>query len=499
MTRKRSASALFVVLALLLVAGSAVLVQQTLFGKKTIVAQFVSATSIYPGDEVRVSGVRVGTVESIEPGEEQATMTLSVDHSVPIPADAKAIIVAQNLVSARYVQLTPAYEPDVSTGPLMADGAVIGLDRTAVPVEWDEVKAQLMRLATELGPDQRSGGPDGSAASTVSPTSVGRLIDSAANAMDGNGEKLRETISQLSSVGRILADGSGNIVGIIENLQVFVGALRDSNTQIVQFQDRLAAVSSVVDASRTDLDAALVHLADAIGEVKRFIAGSRDATTEQVQRLGAITQNLADNRLKLENVLHVAPNAMGNGYNIYNPDTGTMLGAFAMSNFANPVQLVCSSIAAVENATSAETAKLCADYLGPALRLLNFNYLPMPFNAYLAKSPSPGNLIYSDPKLAPGGEGPSAPEPVSGPGVSAYTGLNGDVAPPPAPNGPPPAPGAYAPGGLPAAPTPALFPGAPVPPGVPVVLPNSPTPTDLPGLLLPAEMPSAPMEGMPPA
>ena len=34
----------------------------------------------------------------------------------------------------------------------MADGAQIGLDRTGVPVEWDEVKEQLTQLSTQLGP-----------------------------------------------------------------------------------------------------------------------------------------------------------------------------------------------------------------------------------------------------------------------------------------------------------------------------------------------------------
>ena len=100
----------------------------------------------------------------------------------------------------------------------MADGAVIPIDRTAVPVEWDEVKTQLMRLATESG----------AARSGVSDTSVARFIDSAANALDGNGEKLRQTLAQLSGVARILAEGSGNIVDIIKNLQIFVTALRDS-------------------------------------------------------------------------------------------------------------------------------------------------------------------------------------------------------------------------------------------------------------------------------
>ena len=213
---------------------------------------------------MRVSGIKVGTIASIQPQGTQAKLVMHVDRNVPIPADAKAVIVAQNLVAARYVQLTPAYR---SSGPTMRDGAVIPVDRTAVPVEWDEVKDQLMRLATELGPNSK-----------VSTPSVARFIDSAADALGGgNGDKLRQTLAQLSGVGRILANGSGNIVDIIKNLQTFVAALRDSNVQIVQFNNRLATLTSVLDDNKSDLDAALTDLSSAVGEVQRFIAGSRDA------------------------------------------------------------------------------------------------------------------------------------------------------------------------------------------------------------------------------
>ncbi len=479
-TRHRASitRAALIVLIVLGVAGSAVLVRQSVFGPTTVTAEFTSATAIYPGDDVRVAGVKVGRITSIEPAGDHATLTLAIDHGVAIPADAKAIIMAQNLVAARYVALTPAYE---DSGPVLADGARIRLERTAVPVEWDQVKDQLMRLASDLGP---LGG--------ASATSLSRFIDSASAAMDGNGEKLHQALSQLAGVGRILAQGSGDITDIIKNLQVFVTALRDSNTQIVQFQHRLASVTSVIDGSRTDLDAALTNLATAVGDVQRFIAGSRNQTVEQLQRLTNVTQNLVDNKMKLENVLHVAPNAIANGYNIYNPDSGTAVGAFALSNFADPVSVVCSAIAAVKNATAPETSKLCAQYLGPALSLINFNYLPMPFNAYLRKAPSPGNLVYTDPNIAPGGAG-GRPQPVSTPpAVSAYTGA-GDVPPPAGWGRPPGPPGAYAPNPAVAAnPSPALFPGAPIPPGVPAPAPVSPPGRSLQDMLLPAEAAPAP-------
>jgi phospholipid/cholesterol/gamma-HCH transport system substrate-binding protein len=477
-TRKRLAAAMAIVLALLVVGGAALVVRNAFFKPNTFTAYFTSATATYPGDEVRVSGVKVGTIKSITPEGERVKVTLTIDRDVPVPADAKAVIVAQNLVAARYVQLAPAYR---TSGPTMKDGAVIPIDRTAVPVEWDEVKTQLMRLATDLGPHNG-----------VSSTSVGRFIDSTANALEGNGEKLRSTLAELSGVGRILADGSGNIVQIITGLQTFVAALRDSNTQIVQFQDRLATLTSVIDDSNSNLDAALKDLSVAVGDVQRFIAGTRDQTAEQIQRLGNVTQTLVDHQKDLEQVLHVSPTAFANFYNIVNENTGSPTGTFVVPNFQNPVTFICSMIGAIENTTAPETAKLCAEYLGPALRLIPFNNIPIPFAPFLMPFSTPDKIIYSEDRLQPGGEGPKPVPPDDPIAVSAYTGLPGDPQGPPPP--PPPAriPGVAIPLPPPTAAT-GLNPEQLTPADIqhlpPGQTPAQP-PATLPGMLLPAERPA---------
>jgi phospholipid/cholesterol/gamma-HCH transport system substrate-binding protein len=482
--RNRLTALLAIALAGLLVAGTAVVIRNALFRPKTITAYFTTATGIYPGDDVKVAGIKVGSIAGIQPQGTQAKMTMHVDHGVPIPAEARAVIVAQNLVAARYVQLTPAYR---ASGPTMGDGAVIPVERTAVPVEWDEVKAQLTRLATDLGPSGK-----------VSSSSIGRFIDSAANALGGNGDKLRQTLAQLSGVGRTLADGSGNLVDIIKNLQTFVSALRDSGQQLVQFNDRLATLSSVLNDSRSDLDAALTNLSAALPEVQRFIAGTRDPLAEQIARLADVTQVLVDQKVALENVLHVTPNALANGYSDYNPDVGSIRGVFALNNFTNAIWAVCSQMAAIENVTATETGKLCAQYAGPALRVVNpftfisapavlftlgggffpnFNYNWFPFNPILAKSASPQNIVYTEARLAPGGEGPKPGPPELPPAVSAYSGLPGD--PPGPPEGPPREriPGAA----MPQPPAPTRPEQSPPPP--------QPAPANLPGMLLPAEGP----------
>ncbi len=264
--------------------------------------------------------------------------------------------------------------------------------------------------------------------------------------------------------------------------------MRDSNQQIVQFQDRFATLTSVVN-DQSDLGAALTDLSSAIGDVQRFVAGSRDQTAEQVQRLANVTQTLADHRLDLENLLHAAPNSVANAYNIYNPDTGSQIGRFAFNNLANPMAFVCGAIGAIENVTAPETGKLCAQTLGPALNSVSLNNLPFPVNPYLMKSLSPERIIYSEPSLAPGGTGPKPGAPEPPPAMSAYTGVNGDQAPPPG-FGQPPAVRAWpvrtrSPAGIPVTGTVPGCSAAARPAGAAAVAPS------VPALLLPAE-------GMPP-
>ena len=439
MTRRPHTIVLGVILIALSLSAGGFLALRHLHSPTTVVATFSSARAIYVGDEVRIAGVPVGTIAAIRPAGNHAELTLEVDHGVRVPADAKAIIVAPNLVSARFVQLTPAY----TGGPVIADDSTIPIERTAVPVEWDEVKEQLTRLATDLGP--RAG---------LNTSSIGRLIDSAAGAMDGNGQKMRDTLRQLSAVSRILADGSGDIGQILENLQTFVAVLRQTNQQIVQFQDRFATLTSVLDGGRSDLDAALKNLSVAVADVRRFVAGTRDKATEQVQRLTDLTQIVVDQREDLEQVLHVAPNAIANSYNMMDPRVGGATGVFVLKNMAEPTAFLCGMISALENVTAPETSKLCAQYLGPALNRINFNYLPFPVNPLLTAVPPASKLIYTDPALRPGGPGTGSGPMAVDPSDSAYA----DQAPPP----PPPTP--HAPGP-----------------------PEAPT---LPQVLLPAERPS---------
>lgn len=355
-----------------------------------ITAYFPSTTGLYEGDDVRVLGVQVGDIDSIEPGSDRVKVKMSINRGVDLPADARAVIVSPSLVSARFIQIAPAY----TGGAKLEDGAEIGLDRTAVPVEWDDIKAELSKLATTLGPvgeDQQG--------------SFGRFVNTAGANLDGNGERMRDTLRELSATMSTLSDGRTDLFGTIRNLQKFVDALSSSNEQIVQFGGRLASVSSVLAGVSSDLGAGLDNLDTALVDVRRFLDGNGAQLTEGVQRLAEVTQILADKRPELEQVLHSGPTALVNFYQIYKPAQGTLTGAVALNNTQNPMSFLCGSVQAIQANDSERSAELCSQFLAPVLDSLAMNYIPILTNPASGVQAFPNQIVYSPESLA----GQSAP------------------------------------------------------------------------------------------
>ncbi|MCD2106057.1 MCE family protein [Rhodococcus erythropolis] len=353
-------------------------------GKNKISAHFESTTGLYEGDVVRVLGVNVGEVTKIEPRDRDTYVEMKIDSDVDIPADAKALIIAQSLVSARFVQLTPVY----SGGEQMPDGGEIPIERTAVPVEWDEIKSELTKLSDALGPE----GLDDQG-------SLGHFIDTLGDNLEGNGDSIRKTLRELSDTMHTLSEGRTDLFSTIRNLQAFVTALSSSNQQIVQFSGNLASVSSVLATSSDELGTALSDLDLAVGDVQRFVKENRNGLSESVERLAGVTQILADNRPKIEQVLHAGPTSLANFYQIYKPAQGSMTGAIALSNFKNPIQWICGSIEGIRNDTSQNSADLCKQYLGPVLSTMIGNYPGFLLNPVAGVQAFPDQIVYSEPGL----------------------------------------------------------------------------------------------------
>lgn len=374
-------------LAVILAGGVVVLLRTTERINRThVVAYFENSNGIYAGDDVRIVGVTVGRIESIEPQPTSVKISFWYDSKFKVPADAKAAILSPTLVTARSVQLTPAY----TGGPVMDDNAVIPRERTAVPVEWDEVRQQLERLAETLQPTEPGG---------VSP--LGSVINTAADNLRGEGTNIRDTVIKLSQAVSALGDHSTDIFSTVKNLAILVSALQDSTNLMRQLNQNLATVTGSLANDPGEVANAVSDLNDVVGEVQTFVAENREALGTTSDKLAGVTQALTDSLADVKQLLHVAPNTLQNYVNIWQPAQGAVSAVPMLNNFANPVSFLCGAIQAASRLGAEQSAKLCVQYLAPIMKNRQYNFLPLTQNVFVGATTRPNELTFSEDWLRP--------------------------------------------------------------------------------------------------
>ncbi|MCW2615906.1 MAG: hypothetical protein JWN08_2900 [Frankiales bacterium] len=277
--------------------------------QKTFTAMFDRAVGVYVASDVRILGVRIGEVTEMVPEGDQVRVVMTYDADYDIPADADALVVAPSIVSDRYVQLTPVY----SGGATLEDGAVLPVERTAVPVELDEIYESLDTLNVALGP--KGANQDGA---------LSELLEVGKRNLDGNGELINTTLADFSTLVDTLADGRDDLFGTVANLQEFTTTLANRDTTVRAFNRDLAVVAKQLADERTDLATAVKQLSVALAEVASFVRENKEDLTANVTDLASVTGVLVKQRAALEEFLDVSPTALSNLQLAYNPESGTL-------------------------------------------------------------------------------------------------------------------------------------------------------------------------------
>ena len=355
-------------------------------GRTHITAFFANSTGIFPGDDVRILGVRVGEIATIEAQPDRVQITMWVDDSYQVPADAKAVILSPSLISARAVQLVPAY----TGGPELAEDAVIPIDRTAVPVEWDDLREQLGKLAKALQPTEPGG-----------VSTLGAYVNAAADNLRGQGDNIHEAIKRLSTSMSALGDHSDDIFATVRNLALVVSALQDSKDVMRQLNRNLAATTELLDNQPQEIGTAIDELGAVVGEVASFTADNRQTIGVTADKLASISTALQESHDDLEQTLHVAPTELANFVNIYPPAIGGFAGAFSLNNFANPIQFLCGAIQAASRLNAEQSAKLCVQYLAPIVKNRQMNFPPLGVNPVVGAYARPNEITYSEDWMRP--------------------------------------------------------------------------------------------------
>lgn len=396
---RRARVGLSILLVALLVGGIGVVSRvDAVTGRTWVTAYFDNSNGIYPGDEIRILGVPVGEIESIEPQPQNAKITFWVEDEYDVPAEVSAVIISPSLVTARAIQLTPAY----TGGPTLQNDAVIPQDRTAVPVEWDQLRTQLDELSRTLQPTTPGG-----------VSTLGALVDTTADNLRGRGSEIRETVVNLSRSLSILADHSDDVFGSVRNLAVLVSALHDSADLTGQLNRNLAAVSALLADDPHEIGRAVAALHTAADDVGGLVAENREAIGVTTDKLSEVAAALGTSIDDIEQALHLLPTTLGNYVNIYQPAQGSVTGILAGNNFSNPIDFLCGAIQAASRMNAEQSAKLCVQYLAPIVKNRQYNYLlPLGFNALAGTMARPNEITYSEDWLRPDYVPPAVESPV---------------------------------------------------------------------------------------
>src|SRR5918994_2060413 len=222
---------------------------------------FNEAAQLALESDVRISGVSVGRVKSIELSDEGlADAELEIDERyAPIPADTRATLRQKSLLGETYVELTPG---DEDQSPLPRDplpeGGSLPTAQVSDAVQLDEIfrtfdeptRAAFQAWQQEASVALRHRGADLSAA-------IGNLgpfasdLDRLLRILDSQRIATREFVRDTGEVFTALSERRGQLRGLIENSERVFTTTADRNEAL---QDTFVALPTFLDEQRLTLD-----------------------------------------------------------------------------------------------------------------------------------------------------------------------------------------------------------------------------------------------------
>ncbi len=284
-------------------------------GSKNYQAVFADVTGMNKGDDVRIAGVRVGTVNDIEvldpddpeyaaelgdtglalssapvgPDGEPATValvTFSVQNGTSLNESTNATIRYRNLVGQRYVALTQ----EIGDTSVLEEGDQIPLSQTTPALDLTLLFNGFKPLFEALTPDD-----------------LNKLSFEVIQVFQGEGGTLKSLLSSTASVTQTLADRDQIIGELLENLDFVLDHLADRDEQlsatIISFRDLVSGLKNDRRAILDSLDGITrlsVKTADLVTDL-------RAPFVEDIKQLRRLSKNLDNGKGEIDRALQVLP------------------------------------------------------------------------------------------------------------------------------------------------------------------------------------------------
>lgn len=260
-------------------------------------AEFAEIGSLKGGNEVRVAGVPVGKVQTIELDGNKVMVTFKIDKDTQLGRETSASIGIRTLLGAQYLSLQPSGSGD------LAKDSTIPLSRTTAPYDVVQAFSDLSRTTDQLDQGELS-----------------KALDTLADVAAQTPEEFRGAIRGVSDLSRNLAARDQQINTLLRNLKKVTSVLNSRDDQLVTLFRDASTLFDAITARRDSIHALLVSTQQISTQLRALVGDVRAELRPTLNQLEAVTALLRRNEQSLDQALNVAPgflrvfaNALGTG------------------------------------------------------------------------------------------------------------------------------------------------------------------------------------------
>ncbi|WGL52007.1 MCE family protein [Nocardioides sp. BP30] len=256
-------------------------------GSKQYKAEFSDATGVNKGDDVRIAGVRVGTVKNVQiVHRTHALISFTVADGTSLDKATHATIKYRNLVGQRYLALSD----EIGDGGLLRPGATIPTSQTTPALDLTVLFNGFKPLFEAL-----------------SPNDINALSYEIVQVFQGEGGTLDDLLAHTASLTQTLADRDQVIDSLIDNLNDVLVHVGSRDTQLSQLIETYKTFVHGLDQDKQPILDSLDHISALSEQTSDLVSGIRSPFVEDIKQLRTFAGQLASQRQGLDADLQIEP------------------------------------------------------------------------------------------------------------------------------------------------------------------------------------------------
>ena len=248
--------------------------------------RFTDVTGLLPGNEVRIAGVKVGSVQGISLKDDQADVVVKLEGSHRITEGNTIQLRYRNLVGERYVAIV---EGAGSSTP-MKSGSTIPIERTQPALDLTVLFNGFRPLFQALDPK------------TVNDVSF-EIIQT----LQGEGGTIETLLARTASLTNTLASKDAVIGRVVDNLTAVLATVDKRDTELSDLVVQLKRLAQGFAQDRHEIGESLQGIGELTDATAGLLEGIRPSLRTDIRNLGNLAANLDKGKNQIDGVLQRLP------------------------------------------------------------------------------------------------------------------------------------------------------------------------------------------------